>query len=95
MWFSRILLACALLSSSTVWADTFKLVTFEYPPYEYTENGETKGMAVEIVRQTRAAVGPDFLIVFRLSMADLVEEGQSWNDIVAGSLQPEARLRLR
>lgn len=40
-------------------------------------------MAVEIVRQIRAAVGSDFLIVFRLSMADLVEEGQSWNDIVA------------
>lgn len=47
-------------------------------------------MAVEIVRQTRAAVGPDFLIVFRLSMADLVEQGQNWNDIVALAEDVEA-----
>ncbi|MDV6231919.1 NADPH-dependent 2,4-dienoyl-CoA reductase [Rhodococcus cercidiphylli] len=47
-------------------------------------------MAVEIVRQTRAAVGPDFIVVFRLSMADLVEQGQSWNDIVALAEDVEA-----
>ncbi|WP_305091965.1 NADPH-dependent 2,4-dienoyl-CoA reductase [Prescottella sp. R16] len=40
-------------------------------------------LAVEIVRRTRAAVGPDFLILFRLSMADLVEGGQTWDEIVA------------
>ncbi|MDV6302686.1 NADPH-dependent 2,4-dienoyl-CoA reductase [Rhodococcus cerastii] len=47
-------------------------------------------MAVEIVRQTRAAVGPDFIVVFRLSMADLVEQGQSWDDIVALAEDVEA-----
>lgn len=51
MWFSKLLLACALAATGGVWADTFKLVTFEYPPYEYTENGEVKGMAVDIVRE--------------------------------------------
>ncbi|RVW04774.1 NADPH-dependent 2,4-dienoyl-CoA reductase [Rhodococcus spongiicola] len=40
-------------------------------------------MAVEIVRRTRAAVGPEFVIMFRLSMADLVEGGQTWDEIVA------------
>ncbi|WP_338891080.1 NADPH-dependent 2,4-dienoyl-CoA reductase [Rhodococcus sovatensis] len=40
-------------------------------------------IAVEISQQIREAVGQDFLIVFRLSMADLVEGGQSWDDIVA------------
>ncbi|WP_430333281.1 FAD-dependent oxidoreductase [Rhodococcus sp. ACT016] len=40
-------------------------------------------IAVEIVRRTREAVGPDFLILFRLSMADLVEGGQTWDEIVA------------
>lgn len=40
-------------------------------------------LAVEISRRIREAVGQDFLIVFRLSMADLVEGGQSWDDIVA------------
>ena len=38
---------------------------------------------VEIVRRTRAAVGPDFVIVYRLSIMDLVPDGQSWAEIVA------------
>ncbi|WP_433491867.1 FAD-dependent oxidoreductase [Nocardia grenadensis] len=40
-------------------------------------------LAVEIVRRTRAAVGTDFLIVFRLSMAELVEDGQTFDEIRA------------
>lgn len=47
-------------------------------------------MAVEIVRRTRAAVGPDFVILFRLSMADLVEGGQSWDEIVSLAQEVEA-----
>ncbi len=38
--------------------------------------------ALEIVRRTRAAVGRDFIVVFRLSMLELVEGGSSWEDIV-------------
>ncbi|OOG52439.1 NADPH-dependent 2,4-dienoyl-CoA reductase [Rhodanobacter sp. B05] len=38
---------------------------------------------VEIVRRTREAVGPDFIIIYRLSMLDLVEDGQDWSEIVA------------
>lgn len=37
---------------------------------------------LEIVRRMREAVGQDFLIIYRLSMLDLVEGGQSWQDIV-------------
>ena len=40
-------------------------------------------LAVEIVRRTREAVGPDFLLIYRLSMLDLVERGQDWGEIVA------------
>ncbi|MET7767228.1 NADPH-dependent 2,4-dienoyl-CoA reductase [Nocardia sp. NPDC005366] len=47
-------------------------------------------LAVEIVRRTRAAVGPDFIIVFRLSMAELVEEGQTFDEIVALAQELEA-----
>ncbi|MGW4333849.1 FAD-dependent oxidoreductase [Rhodococcus koreensis] len=47
-------------------------------------------MAVEIVRRTREAVGPDFIIIFRLSMADLVEGGQTWDEIVALAQEVEA-----
>jgi len=38
---------------------------------------------VEIVRRIRAALGADFLIIFRLSMLDLVDEGSSWQEVVA------------
>jgi len=38
--------------------------------------------AVEIVSRIREAVGQDFLIIFRLSMIDLVEEGSTWEEVV-------------
>ena len=38
--------------------------------------------AIEIVRRTREAVGRDFIIIYRLSMLDLVEGGQDWSEIV-------------
>lgn len=47
-------------------------------------------IAVEIVRRTRKAVGPNFIIVFRLSMADLVEGGQTWDEIVSLAKEVEA-----
>lgn len=37
--------------------------------------------AVEIVRAVRLATGPDFILIYRLSMLDLVEEGSSWDEI--------------
>ena len=39
--------------------------------------------AVETVRRVRAASGPNFIIIYRLSMLDLVEGGSSWDEIVA------------
>ena len=45
---------------------------------------------VEIVRQTRAAVGSDFIICYRMSMADYVEDGQSWDEILALAADVEA-----
>ena len=39
--------------------------------------------AVETVRRVRAATGPNFIIIFRLSMLDLVEGGSSWDEVVA------------
>ncbi len=37
--------------------------------------------AVEIVRLTREKVGPRFIIIYRLSLMDLVENGSSWDEI--------------
>ena len=39
--------------------------------------------AVEIVRRVREACGPDFILIYRLSMLDLVEGGNDWDAIVA------------
>ncbi|MDG2539920.1 NADPH-dependent 2,4-dienoyl-CoA reductase [Dyella jiangningensis] len=37
---------------------------------------------IEIVRRTREAVGRDFIIIYRLSMLDLVDNAQDWSEIV-------------
>ncbi|BCD87399.1 2,4-dienoyl-CoA reductase [Pseudomonas solani] len=39
-------------------------------------------LPVEIVRRVREAVGPNFIIIYRLSMLDLVEGGSTWEEIV-------------
>ncbi len=38
---------------------------------------------VEVVRRVREAVGEDFILVYRLSLLDLVPDGQSWDEVVA------------
>jgi 2,4-dienoyl-CoA reductase (NADPH2) len=39
-------------------------------------------LAVEIVARTREAVGKDFIIIYRLSMIDLIPDGNSWDETV-------------
>jgi 2,4-dienoyl-CoA reductase (NADPH2) len=39
-------------------------------------------LAIEVVTQTRQKVGPEFIIIYRLSMLDLVEGGAPWDDVV-------------
>ena len=39
-------------------------------------------LPVEIVRRVREAVGPDFIIIFRLSLIDLIPGGSSWSEVV-------------
>ncbi|WP_410587170.1 FAD-dependent oxidoreductase [Amycolatopsis sp. lyj-23] len=46
--------------------------------------------AVEIVKRTREKTGDDFIIVYRLSMLDLVPGGQRWEDVVALAQEVEA-----
>ena len=40
-------------------------------------------LALEIVDGTRKACGLDFIIIFRLSMLDLVKDGSSWEEVKA------------
>lgn len=39
-------------------------------------------LAVETVKAVRNATGPDFIIIYRLSMLDLVSEGSSWEEVI-------------
>jgi 2,4-dienoyl-CoA reductase (NADPH2) len=39
-------------------------------------------LPIQLVKQTREAVGTDFIIIYRLSMLDLVEKGSSWEEVV-------------
>ena len=39
-------------------------------------------LPVEVVRRCRAAVGPDFIIIYRLSMIDLVPNGSTFDEVV-------------
>jgi len=39
-------------------------------------------LAIEIVRRTREAVGPDFILIYRLSIIDLIPGGSSWEEVV-------------
>jgi len=47
-------------------------------------------IAVEIVKRIRAAVGAEFIIIYRLSMLDLLPDGNSWDEIVAQAKAIEA-----
>jgi 2,4-dienoyl-CoA reductase (NADPH2) len=55
--------------------------------------GETANryrIAVEIVQRIRDAVGPNFIIIYRLSMLDLLPDGNDWSEIVAQAKAVEA-----
>ena len=52
--------------------------------------GQRMRFAIEIVRRVREACGPDFIIVYRLSLLDLVEGGSDWNEIVMQAQAVEA-----
>ncbi len=39
-------------------------------------------LPVEIVKSVREKVGPNFIIIYRLSMLDLIEQGSTWDEVV-------------
>ena len=38
-------------------------------------------LPVEVVRRVREAVGDDFIVIYRLSMIDLIPNGQTWDEV--------------
>jgi len=39
-------------------------------------------LPVEVVRRVREAVGPNFIVIYRLSMIDLIPDGSTWDEVV-------------
>ncbi|MGR3315218.1 FAD-dependent oxidoreductase [Roseovarius indicus] len=39
-------------------------------------------LALEVVRRVREAVGPDFILIYRLSMIDLVPDGSTFDEVI-------------
>ncbi|WP_430465846.1 FAD-dependent oxidoreductase [Tabrizicola sp.] len=39
-------------------------------------------LPVEVVRRVRAAVGPNFIVIYRISLIDLVPNGSTWDEVV-------------
>ncbi|PZQ97866.1 MAG: NADPH-dependent 2,4-dienoyl-CoA reductase [Cereibacter sphaeroides] len=39
-------------------------------------------LPVEVVRRVRAAVGPEFILIYRISLIDLVPDGSTWDEVV-------------
>ncbi|WP_024676131.1 substrate-binding periplasmic protein [Pseudomonas syringae] len=60
-------LLCLLLGAPAR-ADHYQIVTEEWAPYNYEENGQLTGMTTEIVRAIMAVTGNDFNIVLTSSM---------------------------
>ena len=50
-------------------------------------------LPLEILARMREAVGPDFIIIYRLSMLDLVPNGSSWDEVVELGAARGARRR--
>ena len=63
-------LLCMLLgiTGPPVRADDYQVVTEEWPPYNYQENGQITGMTTEIVRAIMALTGDHFEILMLPSM---------------------------
>ncbi len=47
-------------------------------------------IAEEIISRCREVAGPDFIIIYRLSMLDLLPDGNSWDEIVEQAKMAEA-----
>jgi polar amino acid transport system substrate-binding protein len=71
--------ALVLLLSGTVHAQTLKLLTEEYPPYNFSENGVIKGAAVEQAEMIMKALGTEYsLEILPWARALSLAESQPW-----------------
>ncbi len=62
MKFNKLLYILFILLVSNLNAKPLKLVTLEYPPFEYTQDGKVKGIAVDIVKMIFKEMNQDITI---------------------------------
>jgi polar amino acid transport system substrate-binding protein len=53
----KFILVVLVWSASSCYSGELRLVTLEFPPYEYSENGEVKGSAVAVVKEVFERMG--------------------------------------
>ena len=64
-----------LLMPFNVSATTLKLVTLQYPPYEFEKDGEIKGIAVEIIREAFSRMNQyAFGVVLNISYGSIFDD---------------------
>jgi 2,4-dienoyl-CoA reductase (NADPH2) len=47
-------------------------------------------LPVEVVRRVREAVGPNFILIYRISLIDLIPDGSTWDEVVVLARAVEA-----
>ncbi|SFR35631.1 NADPH-dependent 2,4-dienoyl-CoA reductase [Litoreibacter janthinus] len=47
-------------------------------------------LPIEVVKRVRASVGKDFIVIYRLSMIDLIPDGSTWEEVVRLAKEIEA-----
>jgi len=72
-------------------AETFQLVTLEYPPYEYTEDGKVKGIAVEVVKEAFKRMGHDVKITVLPWKRALMNVQEGSSDAIFTAYKTEER----
>ncbi len=72
-----------IIGSAGYLISTFLVAKTNLREDEYGGSFENKmRFALEIVEQTRAAVGEDFILIFRIAAMDMLEGGMSWDEII-------------
>ncbi len=75
-------------------AQTFKIMTEEYPPYNYTKDGQIAGISTEVMREILKRIGhPDNIEVFSWSRGyNLIQQND--NHILFSTTRTEKRENL-
>ncbi|OBZ93258.1 ABC transporter substrate-binding protein [Pararhizobium polonicum] len=75
----HVIFALVFLLSGTAYAETLKLLTEEYPPYNFHENGTIQGASVEQAELMMKALGIEYsLEILPWARALSITENQPW-----------------